>query len=56
MAVSGVKDVADNASGIAWYVIHTKPRQEQRALANLEQQATREVNRELSRRQSGKDS
>ena len=38
MAVSGVEDVADNASGIAWYVIHTKPRQEQRALANLEQQ------------------
>lgn len=29
---------ADNQSAMAWYVIHTKPRQEQRALTNLEQQ------------------
>ena len=30
--------MADHPSSISWYVIHTKPRQEQRALTNLLQQ------------------
>lgn len=30
---------ADNKSSIAWYLIHTKPRQEEVALANLQRQA-----------------
>jgi transcriptional antiterminator RfaH len=41
MAVSGANTVADNPSSISWYVIHTKPRQEQRALTNLQQQSYR---------------
>ena len=32
------KLMADNPSSVNWYVIHTKPRQEQRALTNLQQQ------------------
>ena len=38
MVVSGANTVAENPSSISWYVIHTKPRQEQRALTNLAQQ------------------
>ena len=30
--------MTDDQSAIAWYVIHTKPRQERRALTNLQQQ------------------
>ena len=39
MLVSQVFNInMDNRFSMAWYVIHTKPRQEQRALTNLEQQ------------------
>ena len=38
MAVSEVNEVTVNPSSSSWYVIHTKPRQEQRALTNLQQQ------------------
>ena len=38
MAVSRGNEVAESPSAMAWYVIHTKPRQEQRALTNLAQQ------------------
>jgi transcriptional antiterminator RfaH len=33
-----LEDVAENSRIKNWYVIHTKPRQEQRALSNLQQQ------------------
>ncbi len=39
MLVSKVVDIKlDSSSSMGWYVIHTKPRQEQRALTNLEHQ------------------
>ena len=38
MAVREANEVTVNPSEMAWYVIHTKPRQEQRALTNLQQQ------------------
>lgn len=37
-AITAINLEIDNQSAMAWYVIHTKPRQEQRALINLEQQ------------------
>ena len=39
MAVSEANEVTVNPSSSSWYVIHTKPRQEQRALTNLQQQS-----------------
>ena len=41
MAVSEANEVTVNPSSSSWYVIHTKPRQEQRALTNLQQQGYR---------------
>lgn len=38
MSASKMVDMMDNPSSTDWYVIHTKARQEQRALMNLEQQ------------------
>jgi transcriptional antiterminator RfaH len=36
--MSSIDSVADKPLSENWYVIHTKPRQEQRALSNLQQQ------------------
>jgi transcriptional antiterminator RfaH len=36
--MSSIESVADKPLAENWYVIHTKPRQEQRALSNLQQQ------------------
>lgn len=36
--MSSIDSVADKPLAQNWYVIHTKPRQEQRALSNLQQQ------------------
>jgi transcriptional antiterminator RfaH len=36
--MSSIDSVADKPLAENWYVIHTKPRQEQRALSNLQQQ------------------
>ena len=41
MAVIEANEVTVNPSSSSWYVIHTKPRQEQRALTNLQQQGYR---------------